>query len=74
MSPSWRPDEECRQHAVEGQAFKLFRRGTYSMGPKMATETFQYRGYDIVPIWQWSQCASAFTRLVPIFPFWRARR
>jgi hypothetical protein len=28
-----------------------------------ATETYQYRGYDIVPMWQWSSwCAGIYAR------------
>ena len=28
---------------------------------EMTTETYQYRGYDIVPMWQWSSwCAGVY--------------
>ena len=29
----------------------------------MTTETYQYRGYDIVPMWQWSSwCTGIYAR------------
>jgi hypothetical protein len=28
----------------------------------MTTETYQYRGYDIVPMWQWSSWCTGISR------------
>ena len=33
----------------------------------MTTETYQYRGYDIVPMWQWSSwCTGIYARRVDL--------
>jgi hypothetical protein len=48
----------------------------------MTTETYQYRGYDIVPMWQWSSWCTGIYASRPDLPImsrstpspWRLKR
>ena len=42
--------------------------GAYRLSEaQMSTETYQYRGYDIVPMWQWSSwCTGIYARRVDL--------
>jgi hypothetical protein len=38
------------------------------------TETYQYRGYDIVPMWQWSSWCAGVYRTRADYRSWRNLR
>jgi hypothetical protein len=50
-----------RSHIIWGPT--VFERPT-----EMTTETYQYRGYDIVPMWQWSSWCTGIYASRPDLP------